>query len=121
MRRAVHRVASDDGVVVCERCALADSFVTRLRGLLGRKALAQGDGLMISPAGSVHTMFMRFTIDAIFLDKTFEVVGVAPGLRPWRLAARRRARHVLELAEGEARRRGVSVGQKLSLAPGGAV
>src|ERR687887_277481 len=71
-----------------------------MRGLLGRGGLERGEGLLLQPAGSIHTFFMRFPIDAVFLDRGLRVVGLAPELAPWRLAARRHAHSVLELAAG---------------------
>jgi uncharacterized membrane protein (UPF0127 family) len=59
--------------------------------------------------------FMRFPIDAVFVDREMKVVGVAPVLRPWRVAWRRRAHSVFELAAGEAERRGVRTGDLLVL------
>jgi len=109
-------VLAGDGRVVCERCSVADGFRSRLRGLLGRRELPQGDGLLLSPSSSVHTLFMRFPIDVVFLDPGLRVVAVVDAVRPWRLAARKGARHVLELPAGEARRRGLEAGQQLSLA-----
>jgi uncharacterized protein len=111
----VQRLGGDDGRVVLERCELADGFVSRFRGLLGRKGLASGEGLLLSPSSSVHTMFMRFPIDVVFLDRQLQVVGVSADVRPWRLAGRRGARHVLELASGEAQARGIHPGEQLSL------
>ena len=73
--------------VVCERCVVADRPHTRLRGLLGRAQLEAGEGLLLKPTPSVHTCFMRFTIDAVFLDAQLRVVSVAPALRPWRSRA----------------------------------
>jgi uncharacterized membrane protein (UPF0127 family) len=84
-----------------------------MKGLLGRSALTPGDGLLLRPATSIHTLFMRFPIDAVFLDRDLVVGKVAPGVMPWRLLFARRARSVLELAAGEAERRGVAVGQRL--------
>jgi uncharacterized protein len=101
--------------VVCPSCTVADSVGTRLRGLMGRKALAPGDGLLLRPSGSVHTCFMRFEIDVVFLDRDLEVVGVAPSVRPWRVRARRGARAVLELAGGEAARLEIRPGDQLEL------
>jgi uncharacterized protein len=86
-----------------------------MRGLLGRDALEPGEGLLLQPAGSIHTFFMRFAIDAVFLDRGLRVVGVATELAPWRLAARRHAHSVLELAAGEIGDRGVEVGERLYL------
>ena len=105
-----------DGTVVCERCTLADSPLTRMRGLLGRDGLEQGEGLLLRPASSIHTFFMRFPIDAVFLDKALVVLGVEDALDPWRAASHRGAKAVLELPAGESSRRGISVGDRLSLA-----
>ena len=107
-------LANDDGTVVCERCLLAETPFTRLRGLLGRSGLSSGEGLLLRPAGSIHTAFMRFTIDAVLLDPGDRVVKVASALRPWRTAACRGARSVLELPAGEATRRGLRPGVSLT-------
>ena len=111
------RLVSDDTEdrVVCERCVVADRPHTRMRGLLGRVELPSGEGLLLKPAPSIHTWFMRFPIDAVFLDDHLRVLSVAAGLRPWRFAGRRGARAVLELAAGEAQRRGLSAGLALRL------
>jgi uncharacterized membrane protein (UPF0127 family) len=86
-----------------------------MRGLLGRSSLARGEGLLIRPAPSIHTFFMRFPIDAVFMDRELKVLGVERALEPGRMAGRRGARVVLELAAGEAERRGVRTGATLSL------
>jgi len=105
-----------DGTVVCERVSLADSPVTRMRGLLGRDGLGQGEGLLLRPAASIHTFFMRFPIDAVFLDKSLVVVGIEDAIDPWRTAKQRGAKSVLELPAGESSRRGLAVGDQLTLA-----
>ncbi|MGZ4257858.1 MAG: DUF192 domain-containing protein, partial [Gaiellaceae bacterium] len=103
-------LASDDGNVVCERCLLAETPLARLRGLLGRSDLPAGEGLLLRPAGSIHTAFMRFPIDAVFLDRADRVLKVAHELPPWRMAGSRGARAVLELPAGEAAKRGLHAG-----------
>jgi uncharacterized membrane protein (UPF0127 family) len=110
------------GHVVCERCTVADRPLARLRGLLGRRELPAGEGLLLRPTPSIHTWFMRFPIDAVFLTNELEVVAVCREMPAWRMAARRGARAVLELSSGEARRRGVTAGSRLRLvtANGGA-
>ena len=107
-------LANDDGSVVCEHCLLAETMFARLRGLLGRRGLAEGEGMLLRPASSIHTAFMRFAIDAVFVDKENRVVKVAPEIRPWRAAACRGARAVLELPAGEAERRGIRPGVSLT-------
>ena len=87
---------------MCERCLLAETALTRMKGLLGRRELPSGEGILLKPAASVHMAFMRFPIDAVFLDRDLVVVRVARDLRPWRVASRRGARAVLELAAGTA-------------------
>jgi uncharacterized membrane protein (UPF0127 family) len=105
----------NDGAVVCERCFVADRALPRMKGLLGRRELPAGEGILIKPANSIHMFFMRFSIDAIFLNRDNTVVKVAANLNPWRTAGARRARSVVELAAGEAGRRGVSVGDHIEI------
>ena len=105
-----------DGSPVCERCLLAETPLTRLKGLLGRKGLEQGEGLLLRPAASIHTFFMRFPIDAVWVDRDLNVLKVSPDLGPWRTAACKGAKGVVEMAAGEAGRVGISPGDKLSLA-----
>jgi uncharacterized protein len=104
-----------EGQVVCERCLVADSPWFRMRGLLGRRGLENGEGLLLKPAGSVHTFFMRFPIDVVFLSRDGDVLKVMRALPAWRMAGARRARAALELGANEAERRGISVGARLDL------
>ncbi|HSK17423.1 MAG TPA: DUF192 domain-containing protein [Gaiellaceae bacterium] len=108
-----------DGSLVCERCLLAETPLARMRGLLGRAGLARGEGLLLRPASSIHMWFMRFPIDAVFLDGEQRVLKVVPGLAPWRLAGCRGAREVLELPAGEAARVGLAAGDRLAVRPAG--
>jgi uncharacterized protein len=98
---------------VAERCELADSARTRLRGLLGRDELPHGSGLLLRPSGSVHTCFMRFPIDVVLLSGDLDVLRVVPALRPWRACGARGAKAVLELPAGAATAAGLAVGQRL--------
>ena len=94
---------------------IADSVLRRLKGLLGRKALEADEGLLLRPANSVHTAFMRFPIDVVFLDKELNVLDVEEAVPAWRMKARRGARAVLELGAGEAARQGIAPGTSLRL------
>jgi uncharacterized membrane protein (UPF0127 family) len=105
-----------DGRVVCEHLLVAARPLQRMRGLLGRSSLPEGEGILLRPAGSVHTFFMRFAIDAVFLDRNDVVIGIASELAPWRTAGRKGAKAVVELASGECARRGISTGDKLAVA-----
>ena len=102
-----------DGDVVCERCGLADRMLPRMRGLLGRRSLARDEGLLLRPAPSIQTFFMRFPIDAVFLDEKGTVLKVRASLGPWRIAGCRGAHATLELPAGEASRRGIRKGDRL--------
>ncbi|MGI8606489.1 MAG: DUF192 domain-containing protein [Gaiellaceae bacterium] len=102
-----------DGRAVCERCVIADAPLARMKGLLGKKELGRGEGILLRPAASVHTWFMRFPIDVVFLDRELEVLRVVPALTPWKATGSRGAAAVLELAAGECARRGVKPGERL--------
>ena len=91
-----------------------------MRGLLGRTGLEPGEGLLIRPTGSVHTFFMRFPIDVVFVSRDGEVLKIASNVSAWRTAAARGAKVVIELAAGEADRSGISVGTRLDLSGSGA-
>jgi len=108
-------LARDDGTIVCPRCTVAATPLRRMKGLLGRKELPPGEGLLLRPGSSIHMFFMRFPIDAVFLDRELVVRKVVPDLKPWRLASARGAKSVVELAAGEAARRGIATGQRLTL------
>ena len=109
------RLEREDGSAVCEKCVIADNPVSRLVGLLGRSELEIGEGLLMRPAFSIHTSFMRFPIDAVFLDKELSVIRVAPKLKPWRAAAKAGAHAILELPAGETKRRDIQVLDRMRL------
>jgi uncharacterized membrane protein (UPF0127 family) len=112
----VARLVTDDGRVVCERCAIADSFWPRFRGFMGRPEPEPGEGMLFRPGGSIHMFFMRYPLDVVFCDRDLAVVAIRPGLRPWRTAGARGAKVTIELAAGEADRRGIRAGVQLRVA-----
>lgn len=80
---------------------VADTFWTRLCGLMFRKTFAAQAGLLLDPCPQIHTCFMRFAIDVIFLDKQNRVVAVLENLKPWRMSKLYpAARRTLELPAG---------------------
>jgi uncharacterized membrane protein (UPF0127 family)/CheY-like chemotaxis protein len=103
------------GNVVCEQGVIADRPLRRMRGLLGRRSLSRGDGLLLRPAPSIHTALMLFPIDVVFLDGTLQVLKTVERLPAWRIASAYRARAALELTAGECARRGVAVGDQFAL------
>jgi uncharacterized membrane protein (UPF0127 family)/CheY-like chemotaxis protein len=106
----------EDGRVVCERVVVADRAHHRMRGLLGRRRLQPGEGMVLRPAWNVHTAFMRFPIDVIFLDADQVVIRIAAALPPWRTVSCRGAREVVEVAAGECARRGLETGDRVAWA-----
>ncbi|NHZ35294.1 DUF192 domain-containing protein [Massilia rubra] len=96
------------------RISVAYSFGARLVGLLGRRALAPDEGLLLAPCSNIHTLFMRFAIDVVFLDSEGLILAIHRDVKPWRVRAARRAYACLELAGGGALRAGLAVDQRLA-------
>src|SRR5262245_20126355 len=90
----------------------------RRKGLLGREAFESSSALIIAPCFSIHTMFMRFDIDAVFVDDDGRAVKVVEGMTPWRIAVQPFAHAVVELPAGSLRERPVDVGDRLYLVDG---
>ena len=99
----------------------ADHFFSRLAGLLFSPPLQPGQGLLLVPCASVHTAFMTYPIDVVFLDRAGKIRRIVPRLAPWRAAASAGAYQTLELAAGEAARlellAGASLASRLPLHP----
>ena len=81
---------------------IADTLVTRLIGLMFKKQLLGAEGLLINPCNSIHTFFMRYSLDIVFLDSGNKVVKVIRNLHPWRMTwIYFRAKKTLELPAGK--------------------
>ena len=104
-------------VTIASDVSLALTRAERNRGLLGRDSLDPSAALVISPCSSIHTMFMRFPIDVIFVDGEGRAARIVRNLAPWRIAVALRAHAVIELAAGSARARDVRIGDELHLMP----
>lgn len=104
------------GAVLADRATMADTFTTRLVGLLGRVGLAAGEGLVLKPCQAVHTLFMRFPIDVIFVDPGLRVVRTTSALAPYRQSAYQRdAKCIIELPSGTIASSGTKVGDQLHI------
>ena len=108
-------VKEADGAVVVPDLTLAIDSATRRKGLLGRDGLPEESGLIIAPSNAVHTFFMRFPIDIVFLTRDGEVLSIRSSVGAWRMAVSFRAFAVLELAAGRAARCGLTRGERLRL------
>jgi uncharacterized membrane protein (UPF0127 family) len=103
--------------VLATRLEVADSGPKRNKGLLGRDGLAAGEGLWIVPCESVHTFFMRFPIDLVYLDRKNIIRKVRSAVGPWRLSACLSAHSVLELPAGTIRSTETQPGDSLEFSP----
>lgn len=102
------------GTVLGEAIEVADTAVRRVKGLLGRQCLEDGQGLLFKRCSSLHTFFMAFPIDILFMDRYGKVLKAAPGVRPFKLvAAPWKAYYALELPAGVIERSLTRVGDRL--------
>jgi len=106
---AVRKLKSDERLqvlnqsrdtVLATQLEVADTGSKRNKGLLGRTGLGPGEGLWIIPCESVHTFFMKFAIDLVYLDRKHRVAKVRSHVRPWRISACLSAHSILELPAG---------------------
>ncbi|HKE87460.1 MAG TPA: DUF192 domain-containing protein [Vicinamibacterales bacterium] len=87
----------------------------RRKGLLGRDAIGEACALILAPCAAIHTMFMRFDIDAVFVDEDGCAVKIVRGMTPWRIAANVSAHAVVELASGTLSENDITIGDRLYL------
>jgi len=99
--------------VVADVVELAITRRSRRKGLLGRDELPSSVGMVLAPCCSIHTAFMRFSIDAAFVSRGGKVVKVVHEIKAWRMALSLRAYAVVELPAGTLRRRDVATGDRL--------
>jgi uncharacterized protein len=103
-------VDAQGGDVAAVQAIVARRFGLRLCGLLALPPLAPGQALLLSPCNSVHTCFMRYRIDVVFIDRAGRVIKLVEALKPWRAAGAIGAAHTLELAAGQALALGLTPG-----------
>jgi uncharacterized protein len=105
------------GSVLATRLEVADSGPKRNKGLLGRKGLEAGEGLWIIPCESVHTFFMQFPIDLVYLDREHVIKKVREGVPPWRISVCFSAHSILELPSGTIHSTETRAGDTLKFSP----
>ncbi len=115
--RLVHQ--RTDTTVACD-LEIATTRATRRRGLLGRQTFDASAALILAPCVAIHTMFMQFAIDLVFVDEDGRALKVVPELKPWRIAIEPLAHAAIELPARSVCEHGVGVGDRLYLrAPDG--
>ncbi len=108
-------------LLVADQCCVAESFFDRLRGLIGKKVLNEGQGLLLSPCNDIHMWMMSIPIDVVFLKRregnTFLVTSIRENLKPWRLLPVRdgKATDTLELPIGTLTRCELKPGDELCI------
>ena len=106
---------STRNTVLGDHIRVADTSLSRLVGLLGKRELAPGAGLLIIPSQAIHTVAMRFAIDVVFLDRDWRVIHLCPKVVPYRLTGIHwKARSVLELPVGVITQSSTAIGDSLS-------
>jgi uncharacterized membrane protein (UPF0127 family) len=108
------------GTVLMKSGKVADNFLSRGVGLLNRKSLEPGEGLIITKNNSVHCFFMRFPIDVLFISKDHRVVRIYPAMPPWHLSnvlGIKGATYTVELEAGAAARSNTQEGDVLEWQP----
>lgn len=104
-----------DGNVIAEACRLADNPLSRLVGLQFARRFERGAGVLLKPCNAVHTCFVRFPIDVLFLSSDGHIVRLIPEMKPWRLSpVVRGASQTLELPAGTARAWNLAEGDRLT-------
>jgi len=120
--RSVRAINCTRNVVLAERAAVADSFRRRGWGLLGRSSLQPGEGMVITETNCIHSMFMRFPFDAVYLRADGVACRVLAELPPFRCGPLIwRAKHVLELPAGTIARTGTVLGDVIVFQPAAGV
>lgn len=100
--------------ILANNCSIARTFFARFRGLQLKKSLSEGHGLLITPCNSIHMFFMRFSIDAVFIDSDNKIIHIEEGIRPWRVSkVVRKAKSVIELPAGTVAASDTRVGDHL--------
>ena len=108
----IHDLTQDAALI--ERGRLANNFWTRLKGLMGVRRLAPGDGLLIAPAKQIHTHWMLISIDVLYVDETDRVVDWDERMKPWKFGRlRKKSQYVVELPAGTIAEKSVQVGDQL--------
>lgn len=102
--------------VFADNLKLNNTYFSRLMGLMFKKNLPKGSGIILKPCTQIHTCFMRFNIDVIFLDTNLQVLHVIENMKPWRISPLfLKARYTVELPAGTLKGR-VKKGETLSIA-----
>jgi uncharacterized protein len=111
-------VQAGNGNIVAQEVMRANTFFRRLKGLMFTKSLPSGCCLHIQPCRSVHTFFMKYTIDILYLDAQYNIIGVEAKLKPGKIGAvYSNSVSVIELPEGTIQQKDIQIGQAVRFEP----
>ena len=108
-------VEKDKKKIISSKARVADNFLLRLIGLMFRKDMAQDEALIFYKASSIHTCFMRFAIDIVFLDKNNQIIRICPVLKPWRFVICSNSYITIELPASRSLENSLKVGDFLQI------
>lgn len=107
---------STQNKLIADDAKMADNFITRSVGLLSRKSISSDEALVIKPCCSIHTFFMRFAIDVLFVEKNGEIAALYENVQPWRiLPIHLKSYYVIELAALQISAKNISVGETIDI------
>jgi uncharacterized protein len=110
----LYKTSSDGAVLVVDQLAIAESFWQRGRGLLGRSRLEANEALWIKPCNNIHTFFMKFAIDCVFVDSKMEIKSIAKSVVPFRFVGPYwKSSSVIEMPSGLAEMKNLKIGDQL--------
>jgi uncharacterized membrane protein (UPF0127 family) len=102
----------ENNMKIVENVIVADCFFKRLRGLMFTKELPPESAMLIHPCSSIHTFFMNYTIDVLYLDKNYKILAIDEEMKPGRIGKiRNNAVAVVELSKGKVKEKDIKVGQ----------
>lgn len=108
-------VMTEQGHSIATECRIANDFLSRFFGLMGKRSLSPQQAMLFPTCNSIHTFFMRFPIDVVMLGDQGKIVRIVESFRPWRvLLPVRDAKHTLELPSGAAAKHRLQVGQRVN-------
>ncbi len=112
----LYQIKGESRALLVSKCQVADTFWLRLLGYMGRKFIDVDEAMMFPRCNSIHTFFMRCSIDVLFLSKDYVVTDIVTHIKPWRfLLPRWKACHVVEMRGGAAAQRNIVIGSHLVL------
>ncbi|MFS1511937.1 DUF192 domain-containing protein [Chengkuizengella sp. SCS-71B] len=107
-------INQENDVVIAKQVRSAHTFTSRFKGLMFKKHFFHDDALHITPCSQIHTYFMKFPIDVVYLNVDFKVVGIEQNLPPWKLGKKfKHVKSVIELSPGTVEKTGLNTGDTI--------